>query len=65
MIEVKVQPHVSSEDGELFDVSLNTDEVSFEILELTFEEIQELCNNIREQAFLLLTAYKEANPNGS
>jgi len=53
----KVQPHISSEDGELFDVSFNTDEVSFKILELTYGELIDLINDMMEQANLLWEAY--------
>ena len=62
---MKIQPHVSSEDGKLFDVSLNTDEISFKILELTFDEIRELCDDVVKQAEMLLAAYQEVNPDGS
>lgn len=44
--KMKVQAYVSSEDGKLFDVSINTNEVSFVAIELTEEEISELTKDI-------------------
>lgn len=58
----KIQPYVSSEDGILFDVSLNTDDVSFEILELTHDDIIKLVGNIMEQVHLLWEAYHDSEP---
>lgn len=53
----KVQPLVLSEDGELFDLSFNTDEVSFEILALTEQEITELLSVIGDQVALISEAH--------
>ena len=56
----KVQPYVESEDGELFDVSFNTNEISFKILELTYGEVTELVGDIMEQVHLLWKAYQSS-----
>ena len=53
----KIQPLVSSEDGKLFDLSFNTDEIRFEIIELTCQEITELFSDIEKQVALLGEAY--------
>jgi len=58
----KVQPLVASEDGELFDVSFNTDEVSFEILELSYGEITDLVGAIMEQVHMLWESYQSSTP---
>lgn len=57
----KVQPYISSEDGKLFDLSFNTDDVSFEIIELTKNEIAELASSIGSQVRLLEEAYQSSN----
>jgi len=56
----KVDPYVSSEDGELFDLSFNTDEISFTIIELTIHEINEFCSLIKDQAAWLVEAYQSS-----
>jgi len=50
---MKVQSYVTTEDGKLFDVSFNTDEVTFKILEITEDEIEETCQDIKDQIYLL------------
>ncbi len=42
----RIQPLVSTEDGEWFDLSFNTDEVSYQILELSYKDITELVAEI-------------------
>ena len=56
----KVQPLVSSEDGKLYDLAFNTDEISFEILELTYDEMKELISDIETQITLLNEAYRSS-----
>jgi len=58
----KVQPLVSSEDGKLFDLSFNTDDVSFEIIELTHQEIIDLLSSIEDQLTSLREAYQRSIP---
>jgi hypothetical protein len=58
---MKVQPYVSSEDGRLFDISINANEISFSIIELTEEEVSELVKDILEQMELLKEAYQEVS----
>ncbi len=58
----KVQPYVTSEDGELFDVSFNTDDVSFVLIDLTHDEIVELISSIESQVGLLEEAYQSSTP---
>jgi len=50
---MKVQSYIETEDGKLFDVSFNTNEISFKILELTEDEIEELFQDIKDQIYLL------------
>jgi hypothetical protein len=50
---MKVQPLLSTKVDGLFDLSLCTDDVIFEIINLTAEEIWELLANISDQLFLL------------
>lgn len=54
----KVQAYVSSEDCKLFDISINTDEISFKILELSKEEVFKLFEDITEQIEQLEDAYE-------
>ena len=56
----KVQPYISSEDGKLFDLSFNTDEVIFTIIELTSEEICDLLSSIEDQTILLEESYRHS-----
>jgi hypothetical protein len=58
---MKVQPYVSSEDGRLFDVSINANEISFSTIELTEEEVSELVKDILEQMELLRETYQEVS----
>ena len=55
---MKVQTHISTEDGELFDLSICTNEIIFKIIELTKPEIAELTEDIKAQVFLLSQEYK-------
>jgi hypothetical protein len=57
--KLKIQSYIRSEDGELFDVSINDNETSFTIIELTESEITELINDIKSQVYLLKDAYKK------
>ena len=57
--EMKVQPYVSSEDGEIFDVKFCTNEIIFEIIELERKEIEDLLQDIKDQLDLLEEAYKK------
>ena len=50
---MKVQPLLSTKGDGLFDLSLCTDEVIFEIIEMKAEEIHELLEDIRDQLSLL------------
>ena len=58
---MKVQPYVSSEDGEIFDLKFCTNEIIFEIIELTKGEVEELINDIKTQTSLLEEAYKKVD----
>lgn len=49
---MKIQPLLSSKGDDLFDLSLSTDEVIFEIMEMTAEEIRELLKDIEDQLSL-------------
>ena len=55
----RIEPYVSSEDGELWDISFNHGDVSFTIIELTEEEIERMIQDIRDQVFLLKESYEE------
>ncbi len=55
----EVQTHVSSEDGKLFDVSFNSGQVSFIIIDQTKEEIHQLLEDIKAEVCLLETAYSK------
>ena len=55
----RVQPYISSEDGKLFELTFNTDDVSFGIIELTHQEITALLTDIEEQVALLEKIYRE------
>jgi len=57
---LKVQTHVSSEDGKFFGISFNSDYVSFSIIELEPSEIDEMINDIKAEVYLLKEAYKES-----
>ena len=54
----KVQPYVSSEDGEIFELSFNVDEVQFAIIELTYQEITELLSSVADQVSLICESYQ-------
>ncbi len=56
----KIQPLVSSEDGKSFELSFNTDDIIFEIIALTHQEITELLSDIEEQVTLLEEAYQNS-----
>jgi len=58
----RVQPYISTEDGKFFDISFCTDDVSFKIIELTFEEVRELLNDVLVQLSLLQEAYQSSTP---
>ena len=57
---MKTQVYVSTEDGEFFDISFNTDDISFKIIELTYREIREITYEIQLQTDLLLSAYQSS-----
>jgi len=64
MKEVRIQPYLSanySKEGnvENFDVSFNHGDISFEVLEMTPEEIRQLTQDILDQLELLLEANKD------
>jgi len=50
---MKVQPLLSTKGDGLYDLSLCTDDVIFEIIELNAEEIQKLLKDIDNQLSLL------------
>jgi len=56
---MKIQTHVSSEDGKLFDISFNSDDVSFQIIEMEILEINQMIEDIKSQVYLLKEAYKK------
>ncbi len=49
----RIQPLLSTEGDGLFILSLNTDDVAFEIIEMTAKEIRKLLDDIMEQLVLL------------
>lgn len=51
--EMKVQPLLSTKGDDLYDLSLCTEDVIFEIIELRAEEIWELLEDIGDQLSLL------------
>ena len=56
---MKVQTYVSSEDGKYFDVSFNSEYVSFKIIDMEIPEIDQMLEDIKAQAYLLKEAYKK------
>ena len=56
---MKVQTLVSTEDGEIFDIKICTDDIIFSIIELNKIEVFELIQSIQIQLFLLEEEYKK------
>lgn len=54
-----IQVHLSSENAELFDVSLNQGDISFLMIELTESQINQILEDIKAQLFLLKESYSE------
>jgi hypothetical protein len=56
---MKVQTHVSSEDGEIFDISFNSGNVSFIIIDMEIPEINQMLEDIKTQVYMLKQTYDD------
>ena len=54
----RVYPYLMSDDGKFFEVVIHVEDASFNVIDMTVEEIERFMLDIKEQLYLITDYYK-------